>query len=837
MSATSYLFDIQNNREVNGARIKDVLYIFTGSYPVYYKGDGKLYMFPEYQPSFSEQVVAGPNTMMDDFEDYYYGRNFKDLPFNKSADSNSITDFDFQPKIPYQIKEDGDTLPQLEIRLSYDYRTLYKTAFKGFLPEGAQGVDYNYSGAVDALTDIPGPNFEKEVYYIRNFKRFVYFDSSAAGTLADPTWKRVLLTSDNGFDRYYEIKANVYFRDSAPGTSEEDWILIDEENVQSDIRSNSNLSSRFDLVDGNFDQVEDRTGSIDDPSYFSVKVEGLTAGIKDIKVEFVVNRFSYESVYQDTFGEIAATFHQYVERTIYKESVEFDEVEITAARLQNYPVDEEGLRNRGGFSLHAPWSANKVIEHYGKLLAFGSLEDPETVFIGIKDNLFYFPYNYTIGFNTDLKEPVNSITPFMNILVVQSDSYTWGLKGQSPQIYIDELGEELNPLAYEAITINSSVGSIAPKAVRPVRNRLYFLSQEGLMELTSLFATDDRYNVKPLDRNIKNLIPQDKNAVAIQFDNQYWIHFPSTGETFRYYIDKEAWVKDSYDFNTFNGIYRYYIKDGKLHFVTNPLTITDGNATIYEGVIEDKLVSDFGVPIKTSFLTSKMHQEYPFHWKRYKEYKLDFSVQNEYIPDLDSVEILSTDTDVPYTITANFEPNHQYALSLNITPTYDENEEEYIYPVIQDLTVQGAINPTSVDSVIYFTIGNVVPEEVTVNFSGATIEMFDGIVLTDETYDKNLAFNINIVSDNNSLIRGVDVSNSYYDNELALISDELGVMANTFENIFENSQFGKAYKFLHTSKLYGSGYDIEMYYEDSSKVKWTLETIGVTYKMRRTRSR
>ena len=62
-------------------------------------------------------------------------------------------------------------------------------------------------------------------------------------------------------------------------------------------------------------------------------------------------------------------------------------------------------------------------------------------------------------------------------------------------------------------------------------------------------------------------------------------------------------------------------------------------------------------------------------------------------------------------------------------------------------------------------------------------------------------------------------------------------MANVFESTFENSQLGKPVTFVHTNKLYGSGYDIEMHYKDQAKVKWTLETVGIAYKMRRTRSR
>ena len=111
-------------------------------------------------------------------------------------------------------------------------------------------------------------------------------------------------------------------------------------------------------------------------------------------------------------------------------------------------------------------------------------------------------------------------------------------------------------------------------------------------------------------------------------------------------------------------------------------------------------------------------------------------------------------------------------------------------------------------------------------------------MLSDETYDKNLKFKVNARSDNNSLIRNVHVANNFYENELNLESNEQGVLGNVFNDLpLEDTVLGRPATFVHTNKLYGSGYDLEMYYKDDAKVKWTLETIGVAYKMRRTRSR
>jgi len=816
MSVSSYKAEFQNERPVGAARIKDIMYIFNGSYPVYYTGDGELYMFPEYQPTFSEQVVAGPNTMMDDFEDYYFNRDF-DIVFNTPGDRIEILSADMRPRIPYQIKAPDDNDPQIELQVAYTFKEDedYNDAlFWQFLPPEYEDDVETYAN----LSGITAPD-DNSIYYVRNDETFYRY--SEGSTL----WSKVIPSRSLGFHTYYEVYPKVYYRNSSIGESDLDWIEIDEENLDYFIRSNRLQGvSDVQTVDGEITMPQSNT-IINSTAPYYININGLTAGLKDIKVELYLKRQKYETIPISPDGFISRNVTRLTERVYSFLEYEFDEVEITAEKLKNFPTEEEPTR--GGFTLHAPWSCNQVIEHYGKLIAFGSKDQPETAFVSSVENFAYFPYNYTIDFNNDLKEGINSIVPFMNILVVQSDSYTWGLKGSSPQIYIDDLGQDLNPNAYQVITINSSVGSIAPKSVRPVRNRLYFLSQEGLMELTSLFATDDRYNVKPLDRNIKNLIPQDKNATAIQFDNQYWIHFPSTKQTFRYYIDKQAWVKDSFNFNDFNGIHRYYIKDGKLHFVTNPMVIESGNPRLYEGIIDYSLATDFDQPVKSQFLTSKMHQEYPFHWKRYKELKLDFSIQNEYMPNRAPLELTSVSQEiesglVEVVFSAPLIRNHAYTVAFNIEVP-DEAAVEVNDFLPENVSVK--------DGMIRFIVGNDVPESIVVRFpdDSYSIEDIQGFTVVDDTYDPGLLYDLRIMADNETMIR--DDYKNY-----APVEKNIDT-GTAFSNItFGNTNFGDVTTFVQTTKLYGNGYDINVYYKDESNIKWTLETMGVTYKMRRTRS-
>lgn len=745
MALNVYRGKIQSERPVNATRIKDQLYMFTGTYPLYYKGDGKLYLMPEHQTTFNEAVVAGHNTFMRNFDNYYY-RDKADLTLEQSSNINSTNDlfvrsFDFTPLLPYT--ENFEESTDLTLQASFS------------LP----------------------------------LSRF---------------------TEGNN-----ELKVTAYYRSSAPGAAPDDYIEVPRQSFQFfTVNGGPPLGSSLTLNSSTQNQINN--------IYFEGSIGGVGSGLKDILFEFEILTFNGNS-YDPKYLSL----------------IELPEITFTVAKISDYPTEE--FPDRGNFKLEAPWSCNQVTEHYGQLIAWGSNKMPSTLFISNNQNLNYFPSLYTLTFETDAREAINAVTPFMNILVIQSDSYTWGLKGKSPLQYLDNFAEVPNPNAYQAFSINSSIGAIAPKSIRPVRNRLYFLSEEGLMELTSLFATDDRYNVKPLDRNIINLIPQDREAVGIQFDNQYWVNFPSTGETFRYYIDKEAWVKDTYNFDLFNGFYKFKNKDGKLHIVTHPLVITNPETgvpqyRIFETKVREDIVSDLEKPIITKFLTSKMHQEYPFHWKRYKEFKLDFGIQNEFI--IDDFIPYSGDNDLnPYTITANFLANHTYAVALNVDPSYNSSTQTFSYPSLSNLQVENASHSSYSNGIIYFTIGNKDVEDVGIRADNLQLSWFTGSLITDETYDKNLSFKVNIVSDNKSLIPEVDIATDYQPYNLNLVSEELGIMANTFEDTFENSQFGKSYKFVHTNKLQGSGYDIALYYEDNSKVKWTLETLGVTYKMRRTRSR
>jgi hypothetical protein len=417
----------------------------------------------------------------------------------------------------------------------------------------------------------------------------------------------------------------------------------------------------------------------------------------------------------------------------------------------------------------------------------------------------------------------------MNILVVQTEEQTWGVRGNSGLID--------SPAPYIPFIINPTVGTIAYKSVRPVRNHLFFLSKQGVIALKSLYAADEQYNIDFMDRNIRNIVPQDKDAVGIQFDNQYWLNFPKSGITLRWYIDKKAWVLDRYNtWKEFKGILKYQISNGKLEFITLPSSLDGQNTFVYKIGIDESLPSDLGNVIISKFETSFLNQNYPFHLKNYKEFKYDFTMQNEYNASREPI----------YSLNKNFTNQASFGVDLEIENLLKSNHYyrisfQSVVPVSHIKIGEDSVIPTPMDSSFYYNgytdFEFIVPnsydnvQSFEVHFTSSI--NYNGLVnITDITYDSNVTFLTKIITEElNVLNRELNVG---YDDELK----EIIVDLSDFENFtLGTSYFGDRVTFVKTIKLSGKGYNTKAYFEDFSKSKWTIESMGITYKMKKARSR
>ena len=563
-----------------------------------------------------------------------------------------------------------------------------------------------------------------------------------------------------------------------------------------------------------------------------VALTDLLAGTYDFEVTFAIEQFTYSSSNNLlTIGDI-----ELISGTIF-------EVPITVEKLQDFPGQTTDFLPK----LKPIWTCNKVIEHYGKLLVWGSTEMPTALFYSFPDRPTYFPAKFYLDFTNDLNEAIEAVTPYSNILIAQTASRTWGIKGNSGLIDA--------PAPYIPFSVNPSVGTIAYKSVRPVRNRLFFLSKQGIVSLTSLFAVDESYNIDFVDRNIRGIVKQDSEAVGIQFDNQYWLNFPNHSITLRWYVDKKAWVKDVYQgWTNFNGVFKYRIVDGKLDFITHPSNkVGESNLEIYKIGVDYTIPTDLFAPIKSIFETSFLNQNYPFHQKNYKEAKLDFTLQNEYNLGRDAFYDSERDTNFTIqggggasafqiTVPASFYKNHRYRIEftdaeattthLPLTGVTIEGQSSYT----SDLTAIG----TATNTLIWeFNVTNDYVQDANsldllVNLSNQDANQIESIIIRDVTYDSSLTFSTYVISENRTLNF---VNTPGYNQALVDVDLDLTLKGRLGDWTFGESEFGDKVTAVNTVKLSGKGYNAKVYVEDLSKSKWTLESLGLTYKMKRARSR
>lgn len=589
--------------------------------------------------------------------------------------------------------------------------------------------------------------------------------------------------------------------------------------------------------------------------------------------------------FEDTLTEdlSAQTTQQFI-------NIYFRNIEISPNKITDYT----SIQEKGKSPL---LSCTKVTEHYGKLLVYGSDELPDKVFVSFPNNFSYFPSLFSLDFTTPTRQPVESIVPFMDVLVVQTETMTWGIKGTSPLVNA--------PNPYSTFMITPSYGTIAPKSVQVVRNKLFFLSHLGIVSLHSLYAVDQQYNVKHEDTIIKNIVPQDKDAVAVQFDNQYWLNFPNYGITLRWYANKNSWVQDkfggyidsngthqtsSYGWNQMNGVFKWEIVGNGLEFITRPGRFEEaGNIHIHRIAIDKRLPTDLYKPIVAKFETSFLNQNYPFHPKNYKEAKLDFTLQNQFNQSRESVYTM-TDADDITTNSTHFidnvdvVANHFYKVQYDFTPQYTFVDGGSYNPHDSDVTIidGGSFETNSYDivgNILFGTIDGVTYDETFshLDITGAAFRKYDdpdviipvnakeigddyvifqlpygvvadnqfdititgnfenysaGASMFDVTYDDSLTFKTWVISEDRTL--NLDNIDSY-EQAKADIDFSLGTRLGTW--VFGTSDFGNKITAVKTIKLSGKGYNAKLYFEDFTKSKWTLESMGITYKMKRARSR
>ena len=915
----------QTTRDMNGVNINGVLYIFTGDYPIYVSVVDsvlKFYWISIDIPTYDEIVVVGHNLLENDYEDVYeFDGSNTTLVNSQGTEENPfyIKQSNWFPQFPYvEEVSNGDTnANKLNVEFSYnrdarvnvDSTTPYYEVFlnsASFAPAG--------STASDAFTEIDLKNVTFETLNTNSNEtnsivevelpeifpsNYNFGDNSVIFTapIRTGSWYRVALTNDSINDIQYDWDTfggfNVsFYSDNTDTVILPNRLLKKVENGEAYLKlnpeyfsENQTILSRISVgtwlstleLDGvrlHQNLEVSPTAYQLSQSTIKVSITQLLAGTWDFRFNFQFRKFS-------TVENITV-----IDNTVHS----IFNVSITPEKLQDRPGDE-GV----GIKPHPIWSCNKVLEHYGKLMVWGSTEMPTAVFYSFPDRPTFFPSKFYLDFTNDENNAVQSVTSFMNILVVQTEDRTWGIRGNSGLIDA--------PAPYVPFSINPSMGTIAYKSVRAVRNKLFFLSKQGVASLNSLYAVDEMYNVKFEDLNVRNIVPQDTKAVGIQYDNQYWLNFPKYGITLRWYIDKSAWVMDRFGsyvdelgnvvtkvgaWNQFNGVFKWQIKNGKLEFISYPSRFTtDDTLSIYKIGIDYSLPYDLGKTYAAKLETSFLNQNYPFHPKNYKEAKLDFTLQNEYNLSRDAVYTMDLNEDIDASGSVHkidnisLIRNHIYRIYYkfgtfeienldggsfvgSISASYDGGRFDSLLigsDVIKGYFFDLQIANNAVTSLMIVNADNndteyLSGEDITITELGngdysvqfytpnhlnglydilieGNYQFYDGgAVMYDVTYDDSLTFQTWVISEEQTL--NLDNIQSYDQSKAVVAFDLKGRLG---EWVFGTSDFGDKVTAVKTIKLSGRGYNSKIYMEDYTNSKWTLESLGITYKMKRARNR
>lgn len=231
---------------------------------------------------------------------------------------------------------------------------------------------------------------------------------------------------------------------------------------------------------------------------------------------------------------------------------------------------------------------NRIILHWNRLIMWGDSTQPDALYISHLNNPRYFPVPNSLRLENGRNERITTLVPYRDMLVGFTPTTIQAIYGTSP-------------FDFKRITLNTTIGCIAPETAKVFRNHVYFLSYDGVYKLKSVGYTEDKANVEKVDTRIANLIPRDTNACASVHEGQYQILFPNSNTRFRCYVDMdEAWVMDEspkLDFHAMrvidNELYGQSSSSGRLMKFKKDVFNDDGH--IYQDIIETKGFN-FGQP-------------------------------------------------------------------------------------------------------------------------------------------------------------------------------------------------------------------------------------------------
>ncbi len=193
-------------------------------------------------------------------------------------------------------------------------------------------------------------------------------------------------------------------------------------------------------------------------------------------------------------------------------------------------------------------SCNRILLHWSRLIVYGDTKNSRNIYISHLSNPRYFPTNNTLEFESDNQESLQKIVRYRDHLVAFLPTSIQALYGDSPE-------------DYKRVVVHTGIGCIAPETPKVMGNYIAFLSKQGVHILKSIGLSEEKINVEKIDGNIDNLIPQEKTACAVVYNNQYHICFPVNKTRFRFYYEMGIWTKDESPYMDFSRLFEW---DGDL---------------------------------------------------------------------------------------------------------------------------------------------------------------------------------------------------------------------------------------------------------------------------------
>ena len=298
-------------------------------------------------------------------------------------------------------------------------------------------------------------------------------------------------------------------------------------------------------------------------------------------------------------------------------------------------------------------ATNNLTTYSTNLIAYG-----QTNKLYFSDNAIpsYFPLTRAIQLKTP--EAIKKCSLFQNKLIVSTENTKNFISGSS-------FDSENDPFILSSISTDT--GLIAPKSEVPVGDLLFFLDKGGVKYLKNVAASYYKeFSYKQADEIIKSIVPIDKDACGISYNDKYYLCFPNNRIMLIFNTTFRCWTMYQSEHLDFA---KMFVNDGELYGISrNTFNIFKFDKNVYvdnwNELEDDEIYIDNsgyetisnangeeikvqkGTPIMCIMETKNLDQNY-LHRKKYSWALLSTHTYNK---DDDSMYVASNSSLKPYVL-------------------------------------------------------------------------------------------------------------------------------------------------------------------------------------------